>query len=84
MPFPNFLRRLFSSLIIGGQAFNFIFRGEFEMIYLNSWNWSVVLIWMLLDSNIKSSLTSMGVSSEIGGLLQWGWQEKWLLFALLL
>ena len=35
MYYPNFFKRLLSSLIIGGQAINFIFRGKISKNDLN-------------------------------------------------
>ena len=81
MPFPNFLRRLFSSLLIGGQAFNFIFRGRiskndlFEQL-MESGPGSLLIVLItsiaagtVFNIQVASQLTSMGVSSEIGCLL---------------
>ena len=81
---PMFLKRLFNSLIIGGQAINFIFRGKiskndlFDQL-MESGPGSLLIVLItgiaagtVFNIQVASQLTSMGVSSEIGGLLAVG------------
>ncbi len=80
MYYPNFLKRLLSSLIIGGQAINFIFRGKiskndlFDQL-MESGPGSLLIVLItgiaagtVFNIQVASQLTSMGVSSEIGGM----------------
>ena len=84
MYYPKFLKRLLSSLIIGGQAVNFIFRGKiskndlFDQL-MESGPGSLLIVLItgiaagtVFNIQVASQLTSMGVSSEIGGLLAVG------------
>jgi len=84
MYYPNFFKRLLSSLIIGGQAINFIFRGKiskndlFDQL-MESGPGSLLIVLItgiaagtVFNIQVASQLTSMGVSSEIGGLLAVG------------
>jgi phospholipid/cholesterol/gamma-HCH transport system permease protein len=84
MYYPKFLKRLLSSLIIGGQAINFIFRGKISKTDLfdqlmESGPGSLLIVLItgvaagtVFNIQVASQLTSMGVSSEIGGLLAVG------------
>ena len=84
MYYPNFFKRLLSSLIIGGQAINFIFRGKISKTDLfdqlmESGPGSLLIVLItgvaagtVFNIQVASQLTSMGVSSEIGGLLAVG------------
>tara|TARA_Y100000589_G_C27122723_1_gene617154 strand:- start:326 stop:1081 length:756 start_codon:yes stop_codon:yes gene_type:complete len=84
MFYPKFLRRLFSSLIIGGQAINYIFRGRISRNDLNEQlmeagpgSLLIVLITgiaagTVFNIQVASQMTGMGISSEIGGLLAVG------------
>ena len=80
MYYTVFLKRLLSSLIIGGQAINFIFRGKiskndlFDQL-MESGPGSLLIVLItgiaagtVFNIQVASQLTSMGVSSEIGGL----------------
>ena len=84
MYYPNFFKRILSSLIIGGQAINFIFRGKiskndlFDQL-MESGPGSLLIVLItgiaagtVFNIQVASQLTSMGVSSEIGGLLAVG------------
>ena len=84
MYYPKFFKRLVSSLIIGGQAINYIFRGKiskndlFEQL-MESGPGSLLIVLItgiaagtVFNIQVASQLTSMGVSSEIGGLLAVG------------
>ena len=84
MYYPNFFKRLLSSLIIGGQAINFIFKGKiskndlFDQL-MESGPGSLLIVLItgiaagtVFNIQVASQLTSMGVSSEIGGLLAVG------------
>jgi len=84
MYYLNFLKRLLSSLIIGGQAINFIFKGKiskndlFDQL-MESGPGSLLIVLItgiaagtVFNIQVASQLTSMGVSSEIGGLLAVG------------
>ena len=84
MYYLNFLKRLLSSLIIGGQAINFIFKGKiskndlFDQL-MDSGPGSLLIVLItgiaagtVFNIQVASQLTSMGVSSEIGGLLAVG------------
>ena len=84
MYFPKFFKRLVSSLIIGGQAINYIFKGKiskndlFEQL-MESGPGSLLIVLItgiaagtVFNIQVASQLTSMGVSSEIGGLLAVG------------
>ena len=81
MYYPNFFKRLLNSLIIGGQAINFIFRGKiskndlFDQL-MESGPGSLLIVLItgiaagtVFNIQVASQLTSMGVSSEFGGLL---------------
>ena len=84
MYYLNFFKRLLSSLIIGGQAINFIFRGKIskndlldQLMESGPGSLLIVLITgiaagTVFNIQVASQLTSMGVSSEIGGLLAVG------------
>ena len=80
MYYPKFFKRLVSSLVIGGQAINYIFRGKiskndlFEQL-MESGPGSLLIVLItgiaagtVFNIQVASQLTSMGVSSEIGGL----------------
>ena len=84
MYYLNFFKRLLSSLIIGGQAINFIFKGKisrndlFDQL-MESGPGSLLIVLItgiaagtVFNIQVASQLTSMGVSSEIGGLLAVG------------
>ena len=84
MYYPKFFKRIVSSLIIGGQAINFIFKGKiskndlFDQL-MESGPGSLLIILItgvaagtVFNIQVASQLTSMGVSSEIGGLLAVG------------
>jgi len=84
MYYLKFFKRLVSSLIIGGQAINFIFRGKiskndlFDQL-MESGPGSLLIVLItgiaagtVFNIQVASQLTSMGVSSEIGGLLAVG------------
>ena len=84
MYYPKFFKRLVSSLIIGGQAINYIFKGKiskndlFEQL-MESGPGSLLIVLItgiaagtVFNIQVASQLTSMGVSSEIGGLLAVG------------
>ena len=92
MYYLNFFKRLLSSLVIGGQAINFIFKGKiskndlFDQL-MESGPGSLLIVLItgvaagtVFNIQVASQLTSMGVSSEIGGLLAVAWREKWLPF----
>ena len=77
MYYLNFSKRLLSSLIIGGQAINFIFRGKiskndlFDQL-MESGPGSLLIVLItgiaagtVFNIQVASQLTSMGVSSEI-------------------
>jgi len=84
MIYPPFLKRLAKSLIIGGQAINYIFRGKIsksDLIdqLLESGPGSLIIVLItgiaagtVFNIQVASQLTSMGVSTEIGGLLAVG------------
>ena len=84
MIYPIFLKRLSKSLIIGGQAINYIFQGKIsknDLIeqLLESGPGSLVIVLItgiaagtVFNIQVASQLTSMGVSTEIGGLLAVG------------
>mgnify|MGYP005723702033 FL=1 len=84
MIYPTFLKRLSKSLIIGGQAINYIFQGKIsknDLIeqLLESGPGSLVIVLItgiaagtVFNIQVASQLTSMGVSTEIGGLLAVG------------
>jgi len=84
MYIPKFFKRLVSSLIIGGQAINFILRGKIskndlsdQLMESGPGSLLIVLITgvaagTVFNIQVASQLTSMGVSSEIGGLLAVG------------
>ena len=72
---PNFFKRHLSSLIIGGQAINFIFRGKiskndlFDQL-MESGPGSLLIVLItgiaagtVFNIQVASQLTSMGVSS---------------------
>ena len=81
---PKFLERLFKSLIIGGQAINYIFQGKIskndlteQLMESGPGSFLIVLITgiaagTVFNIQVASQLTGMGVSSEIGGLLAVG------------
>ena len=84
MYYPKFFKRLLSSIIIGGQAIYFIFRGKisksdlFEQL-MESGPGSLLIVLItgiaagtVFNIQVASQLTSMGVASEIGGLLAVG------------
>ena len=80
----KFLERLFKSLIIGGQAINYIFQGKIskndlteQLMESGPGSFLIVLITgiaagTVFNIQVASQLTGMGVSSEIGGLLAVG------------
>tara|TARA_B100000131_G_C18013219_1_gene571397 strand:+ start:264 stop:1019 length:756 start_codon:yes stop_codon:yes gene_type:complete len=84
MKYLRFSQRLFSSLVIGGQAINFIFKGKVskndlidQLMESGPGSLLIVLITgiaagTVFNIQVASQLTSMGVSSEIGGLLAVG------------
>tara|TARA_Y100001970_G_scaffold9327_1_gene10889 strand:- start:25601 stop:26356 length:756 start_codon:yes stop_codon:yes gene_type:complete len=84
MSYPKFLKRLCRSLIIGGQALNYIFKGKISKSDLidqlmESGPGSLIIVLItgiaagtVFNIQVASQLTSMGVSSEIGGLLAVG------------
>ena len=84
MRFPNSLKRLVKSLIIGGQTLNYIFKGKIsknDLIeqLLESGPGSLLIVLItgipagtVFNIQVASQLTSMGVSTEIGGLLAVG------------
>ena len=84
MKLPRFLKRLTASLVIGGQALNYIFKGKIskpDLIdqLMDSGPGSLIIILItgiaagtVFNIQVASQLTSMGVSSEIGGLLAVG------------
>ena len=84
MIFPKSLKRLIDSLIIGGQALNYIFQGKIskkDLIdqLLESGPGSLIIVLItgiaagtVFNIQVASQLTSMGVSTEIGGLLAVG------------
>ena len=84
MFYPKFLRRLISSLIIGGQAIYYIFKGRISKNDLNEQlmeagpgSLLIVLITgvaagTVFNIQVASQMTGMGISSEIGGLLAVG------------
>jgi len=84
MSYPKFLKRLCKSLIIGGQALNYIFKGKISKSDLidqlmESGPGSLIIVLItgiaagtVFNIQVASQLTSMGVSSEIGGLLAVG------------
>ena len=84
MFYPKFVKRLVNSLIIGGQAINFIFKGKIskndlidQLMESGPGSLLIVLITgiaagTVFNIQVASQLTSMGVSSEIGGLLAVG------------
>ena len=81
---PNSLKRLVKSLIIGGQTLNYIFKGKIsknDLIeqLLESGPGSLLIVLItgiaagtVFNIQVASQLTSMGVSTEIGGLLAVG------------
>jgi len=84
MYYLDFFKRLLSSLVIGGQAINFIFKGKiskndlFDQL-MESGPGSLLIVLItgiaagtVFNIQVASQLTSMGVSSEIGGLLAVG------------
>ena len=75
MYYPKFIKRLISSLIIGGQAINYIFKGKisrndlFEQL-MESGPGSLLIVLItgiaagtVFNIQVASQLTSMGVSS---------------------
>ena len=77
MYYLNFCKRLLSSLVIGGQAINFIFKGKiskndlFDQL-MESGPGSLLIVLItgiaagtVFNIQVASQLTSMGVSSEI-------------------
>ena len=84
MYYPKFLKRLSKSLIIGGQALNYSFKGKISKSDLidqlmESGPGSLIIVLItgiaagtVFNIQVASQLTSMGVSSEIGGLLAVG------------
>ena len=77
MYYPNFFKRLLSSLIIGGQAINFIFRGKiskndlFDQL-MESGPGSLLIVLItgiaagtVFNIQVASQLTSMGVSVKL-------------------
>tara|TARA_Y100001970_G_C14146725_1_gene810280 strand:+ start:523 stop:1278 length:756 start_codon:yes stop_codon:yes gene_type:complete len=84
MTYPKILKRLSKSLTIGGQALNFIFQGKISKTDLidqlmESGPGSLIIVLItgiaagtVFNIQVASQLTSMGVSSEIGGLLAVG------------
>ena len=84
MSYPKFLKRLYKSLIIGGQALNYVFKGKISKSDLidqlmESGPGSLIIVLItgiaagtVFNIQVASQLTSMGVSSEIGGLLAVG------------
>ncbi len=84
MRYPNSLKRLVKSLIIGGQALNYIFKGKIskndltdQLLESGPGSLLIVLITgiaagTVFNIQVASQLTSMGVSTEIGGLLAVG------------
>jgi len=84
MIYPLFLKRLAKSFIIGGQAINYIFQGKIsksDLIdqLLESGPGSLIIVLItgiaagtVFNIQVASQLTSMGVSTEIGGLLAVG------------
>ena len=84
MIFPKSLKRLFKSLIIGGQAINYIFRGKLskndlseQLMEAGPGSFLIVLITgiaagTVFNIQIASQLTEMGLKDRIGGLLAIG------------
>ncbi len=80
----RFLKRLFKSCLIGGQALNYIFKGKVsrndlceQLMEAGPGSLIIVLITgvaagTVFNIQVASQLTGMGVSSEIGGLLAVG------------
>ena len=77
MYYPNFFKRLLSSLIIGGQAINFIFRGKiskndlFDQL-MESGPGSLLIVLItgiaagtVFNIQVASQLTSMGVQVKL-------------------
>ena len=74
----RFFKRLVASLIIGGQALNFIFKGKIsknDLIdqLMESGPGSILIVLItgiaagtVFNIQVASQLSSMGVSSEIG------------------
>tara|TARA_Y100000589_G_scaffold273449_1_gene266875 strand:- start:1348 stop:2103 length:756 start_codon:yes stop_codon:yes gene_type:complete len=85
---PKFFKRLTKSLIIGGQALNYIFRGKIskndlieQLMEAGPGSLLIVLITgvaagTVFNIQVASQLTGMGVSSEIGGLLAVGMSRE--------
>ena len=84
MHYPNFIRRLFKSLIIGGQSINYIFNGKvskndlFEQL-MEAGPGSLIIVLItgiaagtVFNIQVASQLSGMGISGEIGGLLAVG------------
>ncbi len=84
MNYPKSLKRLAASLIIGGQALKYIFQGKIskndlldQLLDAGPGSLIIVLITgiaagTVFNIQVASQLTSMGVSTEIGGLLAVG------------
>ena len=84
MHFPKFLKRLFKSLVIGGQSINYIFNGKvsqsdlFEQL-MEAGPGSLIIVLItgiaagtVFNIQVASQLSGMGISGEIGGLLAVG------------
>ena len=84
MHYPKFIRRLFKSLIIGGQSINYIFNGKvskndlFEQL-MEAGPGSLIIVLItgiaagtVFNIQVASQLSGMGISGEIGGLLAVG------------
>ena len=84
MYYPNFIRRLYKSLIIGGQSINYIFNGKvskndlFEQL-MEAGPGSLIIVLItgiaagtVFNIQVASQLSGMGISGEIGGLLAVG------------
>ena len=80
MHFPKFLKRLFKSLVIGGQSINYIFNGKvsqsdlFEQL-MEAGPGSLIIVLItgiaagtVFNIQVASQLSGMGISGEIGGL----------------
>ena len=88
MNYPKILKRLLSSLIIGGQAINFIFKGKiskndlFDQLYESGpGSFLIVLITgiaagTVFNIQIASQLANLGQRDLIGGLLAVGMSRE--------
>tara|TARA_Y100001970_G_scaffold293884_1_gene444270 strand:+ start:509 stop:1264 length:756 start_codon:yes stop_codon:yes gene_type:complete len=84
MTYPKSLKRLFNSLLMGGQTLNYIFKRKIsrsdlaeQMFEAGPGSYLIVLVTgiaagTVFNIQVASQLSSMGVSSEIGGLLSVG------------